>query len=87
VIPSVRRRFWLEAGLGVAAVALLLLTAAIPDWIEVIFGVEPDEGNGSFERVLVAALAACAISFSMAARREWRRGALESPDTGESGRG
>ena len=81
--PPVRRRFWYEAGLGAAAAALLLLTAVVPDWIEVAFGFEPDAGDGSFEWVLVAALAACAIAFSVAARSEWRRGRVERPEPEE----
>lgn len=54
------RRCWTEIALGGACLVLLALTAVWPDWIELIFGVEPDGGNGALEWALVAALAACA---------------------------
>ena len=79
----VRRRFWIEVALTTGSALLLLLTAAVPDWIEVLSGVEPDGGDGSLERGLVAVLVACTVLFAVLARAEWRRGAnrqLPSPD-------
>jgi hypothetical protein len=70
---SPRLRFWLEAGLATASAALLLLTLLAPDWIEAVFGVDPDAGNGSLEWALVGVLAVTAIAVLGAARREWRR--------------
>jgi hypothetical protein len=57
-----RRRFWTEIGLGAASFVLLVLTAAWPEWIEAIFGVEPDGGSGALEWALVAVLALCACA-------------------------
>ena len=44
---DVRKRFWIEAALAVAGLALAVLTMAWPEWIEEIFGIEPDGGNGA----------------------------------------
>ena len=68
-----RRRFWAEACLGAASVVLLLFTAAWPEWIEGLFGVDPDGGDGSLEWALVVALAVMAVALPMTAHREWRR--------------
>ena len=67
------RRFWTQAGLTSASGVLLVLTAIVPDWIEVVFGVEPDSGDGSFEVALVVVLVACTVSFGVLTWREWRR--------------
>jgi hypothetical protein len=52
----------MEIGLGGACLVLLVLTAAWPEWIEAIFGVEPDGGSGALEWALVAVLAVCALA-------------------------
>jgi hypothetical protein len=68
-----RRRFWLELCLGVACAGLLVLTAAWPDWIEEVVGVDPDGGSGSLEWAIVVVLAVCAITLPLHVRAEWRR--------------
>jgi hypothetical protein len=72
---TVRLRFWVEAAAAVMFAAALGLTLLWHDWIERLFGFEPDGGDGSFERVIVAALAVAAVASSVLARREWRRAA------------
>ena len=47
-------RFLLEAGFGGGAAALGVLTLFWRDWIEAIFGIDPDHHNGSFEWLIVA---------------------------------
>lgn len=70
---SVRRRFYLEVVLGLAGLVLFVVTLAWKDWIELVFRVDPDAGNGSLEfLVCFALLAAAAWSFWLA-RTEWRR--------------
>jgi len=68
-----RQRFWVEAGLGALSASLLVLTIFSPDWIEAVFGVDPDRHSGSLERLIVGALLVTTVVASMLARREWRR--------------
>ena len=66
-------RFWLESGLAVMSVVLLLATLLWRDWIEIVFRVDPDHGSGSFEWSIVAVTTIAAISCSLLARLDWRR--------------
>jgi hypothetical protein len=68
-----RRRFWVQAGLAALASVLILLTLLWRDWIEVVFGIDPDHGDGSVEWLIVATLLAIAAALAVAARLEWRR--------------
>jgi hypothetical protein len=68
-----RARFWIEAGLAVVSVLLLLTTLVSREWIEVVFGVDPDHGSGSLEWLAVGGVALVAVVFSVIARVEWRR--------------
>ena len=70
---QMRLRFWLEAVLATITSALLLLTLMWEDWIESLFGVSPDAGNGSFERWIVGTLLIATIVLFNLARYEWRR--------------
>ena len=74
----VRARFWIEVVAGTLSALLMALTLVTPEWIEEIFGVEPDGGSGALEWAIIAALALGAISSSLLARREWRRIRLAS---------
>lgn len=67
------RAFWLEASLGGACGVLALTTLVWRDWIEAVFRVDPDHGNGGVEWLVVAALAVIAVSLGVAARASWRR--------------
>jgi hypothetical protein len=69
----VPRQFWAEAGGAALTAALLVLTLIARDWIELVFGVDPDHGDGSLEVTLVvmAAIATCVLA--LLARRDWRR--------------
>ena len=58
----------LSALFGVMAV----VTAFWPDWIETVFRVDPDGGNGSAEWLFVAVLGVAAIVAFIAARRDYR---------------
>lgn len=73
MVVSVKARFYLEAILAALATGLFVLTLVSRDWIEMLFHVEPDEGNGSLEWLIVVALAVVAIGLIALARREWRR--------------
>jgi hypothetical protein len=55
-----------------------LTTAIVPDWIELVFGWDPDHGEGSVEQWLVIWLIMAGLCFVTAvlvaaATREWRR--------------
>jgi hypothetical protein len=67
------RRFWLEAGLAAASAVLLVVTLLWTDWIEIVFRVDPDNGSGSFEWLIVGIAAIAAVTCSILARVEWKR--------------
>jgi hypothetical protein len=70
---TIRRRYWFELGLAVLAGALAVLTLVNREWIEVAFGVDPDQGSGALEWGIVFALAGIAVISALAARGERRR--------------
>lgn len=79
-------RFWVRLALAVVSVVLLVGTVAWPDWIEIVFRVDPDRDSGWLEWAIVAAALALMVTFSVSTRREWRRvsrpvaGALTVPE-------
>ena len=46
-----------------------ILTAIWPNWIELVFRVDPDQGSGALEWGIVGLFAALAVMASMMARR------------------
>lgn len=73
---TVRRRFWLELCCGALGAFLFLLTLITREWIELIFGVDPDHGSGALEwAIALGLLTVAALSFALA-HREWKRPAL-----------
>jgi hypothetical protein len=69
-----RRRFYVEATLAGLLAVLTVVTLISKDWIEVVFGVDPDGGNGSLEWALVAGLAVASAALSVTAWRERAHG-------------
>ena len=67
------RRFWLEFGLAGFSAFLLLLTLVTREWMELLFRVDPDQGNGSLEWLVVVAALVSTVTFSVLARLEWQR--------------
>lgn len=62
--------------LTVAAIvtgSIALVTAIVPDWIEVVFRVDPDGGDGSLERIVVLSLALGTLVLAAGARLAWKR--------------
>jgi len=51
-----RMRYALELACAVASGILAVLTLAVHDWIEVVFGADPDGGSGLVEIAIVATL-------------------------------
>lgn len=68
-----RARFWAEAGLSALAAVLAVVTAVVPDWIEVLTGADPDHGSGGAEWSIVLVLALAATVLAALAGREWRQ--------------
>jgi hypothetical protein len=68
-----RRRFWIEAAASSTSAVLLGVTLAWPNWIELVFHVDPDRGSGLLEWVVVLVWFVVWLCASILARREWRR--------------
>lgn len=54
-----------------------MLTASVPDWIEAVFGVEPDGGDGSLEWLLVLGFGLLAVVSGALPRRDQRAAATD----------
>ena len=78
---DLRNRFWMECTLACVSGILLVLTLFWHNWIEVLFGVEPDGGDGSLEWALVVVLIGVTVAFSVLARTEWRRARTQPQST------
>jgi uncharacterized membrane protein HdeD (DUF308 family) len=70
---SVRVRFWLELAGGLLGAVLFAVTLVTREWIELIFGVDPDNGSGALELAIALGLLAVSIVSGLLAVREWRR--------------
>ena len=68
-----KARMWIQAGLAAATGNLAVVTIISREWIEFVFGVDPDRGSGAMEWVVVAILAVATVGFTLAARAQWRR--------------
>jgi hypothetical protein len=73
------RSMGVQPGLAVVSVVLLVLALAWSDWIEALFGVDPDHGGGSLEWVVVGSTALAAIVFLALVARRWRLGRALKP--------
>jgi hypothetical protein len=62
-----------EVGLATATGILAVVTLISREWIEIVFGVDPDHGSGAAEWLIVGALAAVTLFLGLLARSEWRR--------------
>lgn len=70
---ALRRRFWLETGVAIITGILFVITLVWHDWVEIVFNVDPDQGNGSLEWLIVAALLVVTIILFILARYEWHK--------------
>lgn len=68
----VRTRFWVETGLAALTAVLAVVTQLWPNWIELVFRVDPDHGNGSLERVLVGVCLLVFLASIVVAGAEYR---------------
>ncbi|MFF5297223.1 hypothetical protein [Paractinoplanes globisporus] len=69
---ALRHRFYVEAVLASVTGILAVATLISREWIEIIFGVDPDGGSGALEVGIVVVLAAATLTFGILARAEWR---------------
>lgn len=76
MVPNLRGRFWVEMALAAISTGLFAVTLVWQDWIEIVFKVDPDHGNGRLEWAIVAGALVFALIFWITAGREWRRAAL-----------
>ena len=70
---ALRRRFWLETGIAIITGILFVINLIRNDWIEIVFRVDPDNNNGTFEWLIVGALLLVTITLFILASYEWRR--------------
>jgi hypothetical protein len=70
---ALRQRFWLETGMATITGILFVITLVWRDWIEIVIGVDPDQGNGTLEWLMVGALLIVTITLFTLASYEWRR--------------
>ena len=70
---ALRRRFWLEMGMAIVTSILFMITLIQRDWIEVVFGIDPDSRSGVLEWLIVGALLVVMITLFTLASYEWRR--------------
>jgi hypothetical protein len=70
---SIRRRACFEWASALAASVLAVVTLLWPDWIEIVFGADPDEGSGAVEWAIVLVLALVAFGAAVAGSHEMRR--------------
>lgn len=70
---ALRGRFWFETGLAIVTGILFVITLVWHDWIEIIFNVDPDQGSGLLEWLVVGALLVVTIVLFVLARYEWRK--------------
>jgi len=68
-----RARFWIEVLAAVLCGLLAILTLIVEDWIEVLFGVDPDAHSGAAEWLVVALLGAGVVISALLAGHEWQR--------------
>jgi hypothetical protein len=65
--------FWVESGLTLLSASLAILTSVWPDWVEAVFGFDPDQGNGSFEWELTILCWIATIVLAVLTRWQWRK--------------
>lgn len=70
---KLKTRLTVELVIAGLAAGVFVATLLAPSWIEMLFGVDPDRGNGDLERMIVVIAAAVAVAASVVARWDWRR--------------
>ena len=65
----------IRAEIALSAVLLIgfVGTLLVPDWIEAVFGADPDKGSGQLEWAIVIVVGLIGLFFAWLARFEWVR--------------
>lgn len=66
------KRAKIEFALAGALLALAILTALVPSWIEALFKFEPDGGTGELEWLIVGFFGALAVVAALVGRKHHR---------------
>jgi hypothetical protein len=69
----------IELALAIVSAFLFVLTLITREWIELVFGVEPDGGSGALEWAIVLLFLLATVAFSLLARRDRRLAAAAQP--------
>ena len=70
---TARIRFRIEVLLAVLAAGLAVLTLINREWIELLFGIDPDKGSGALEWAVAIALFVASACFALIARWDRKR--------------
>jgi len=68
-----RRRLRIESGFASVSAILFVLTLVNDEWIEAVFGVEPDAGSGVSEWALTLGFLGATVVLGLMARANARR--------------
>jgi hypothetical protein len=68
-----KTRLFLETAFAVIFAAIFVTTVLWPDWIELVFGADPDQGSGEAEWAVVVASGALSVIAIFVARVEWNQ--------------
>lgn len=66
------RRLKVESSVAAVGLVLLIVTLVWSDWVEIVFGVDPDHGNGLVEWSIVGVAALCTVTCSTLVGVGWR---------------
>lgn len=67
-----RSQFWFSSATATLGALSLALTLLWHDWIEVAFGVDPDQRSGTLEWLIVVVFALVTITSLAVSAGEWR---------------
>jgi len=70
---QLRAWFWIEMVVAVVNIGLLTFTLLWPQWIELLFHIDPDAGSGVLEWSILATTLVVSIVCLILMRVEWRR--------------
>ncbi len=83
-LSSQYRFFWLQMSLTSIIGILFVITLIWRNWVELIFNIDPDQGNGSLEWMIVSSLLVVTLVLFALASYQWRRARLTSKLPGVS---